>query len=154
MENASKALIMAGGVLITILVATLWGYVFKVIAGEVTNVTDIMESSEITEFNQQFLKYDGRGIDNDKYLNIHDVITIANISKNNDNLEKFPIHVIVYFDAYADEFIDLTTKTDTALKNIMLTEIKHYGNKDGYSCKVLYDINDNRFVGKVEIRKK
>lgn len=157
MENASKALIMAAGVLITILVASLWIFVFKQMASGVSNVNKIMESSEITEFNQQFLKYDGRGKKTDSngnitdFMNIHDVITIVNISKNNDEKEEFPVHVKVVIKNHTEPSVvnkDLTKWSDDGLKNLMLYEVKA-DNK--YSCEVKYSTEDDRFVDEVII---
>ena len=151
MENASKALIMAAGVLITILVASLWIFVFRQMASGVSDVNKIMETSEITEFNQQFLKYDGR-----TDLNIHDVITIINISRNNDKQGTYPVHVEVKMENHPKNSVtnsDLSKWKDNQLKNLMLYEINN-GNSSGttyrkYSCEVKYSVTDDRFVDKV-----
>ena len=170
MENASNALIMAAGVLITILVASLWIFVFRQMASGVSDVNKIMETSEITEFNQQFLKYDGRGTGKlvNKPLDIHDVITIINISKNNDQQGTYPVHVEVnmenppQFKKPLDNTVDLTTWTNDELKALMLSEINNGNTKDKrddsdgethrkYSCEVKYSVTDDRFVDKVII---
>ena len=61
MENASKALIMAGGVLLAMLLLSLGTYLFKNMGVSSSNVYSKLEESDITEFNQQFLNYDDRG---------------------------------------------------------------------------------------------
>ena len=62
MENASKALMIAGGVLIAILIATIWVYLFNKMGSGVADVYDTIEQSDISEFNQRFLNYEGRGV--------------------------------------------------------------------------------------------
>ena len=77
MENASKALIIAGGVLIAILLLTLFTYLFSKMATGTSKIYDMMEQSEIAEFNQKFLNYKGR-VD----LTVQDVVTIINLAKD------------------------------------------------------------------------
>ncbi len=77
MENASKALIIAGGVLIAILLLTLFTYLFSKMATGTSKIYDMMEQSEIAEFNQKFLNYKGR-----EDLKIQDVVTIINLAKD------------------------------------------------------------------------
>lgn len=77
MENASKALIIAGGVLIAILLLTLFTYLFSKMATGTSKIYDKMEQSEIAEFNQKFLNYKGRDD-----LKIQDVVTIINLAKD------------------------------------------------------------------------
>ena len=58
MENATKALIIAGAVIITILVISLGVMVFKNYSDSVTSNSSLSEQ-EITEFNSQFTEYLG-----------------------------------------------------------------------------------------------
>lgn len=84
MENASKALIMAGGVLIAILLLTLFSYLFTKISSSTASVYDNLEKHEIDEFNQQFLKYEGK-----TDLTVQDVATLINLvqdSKKNSSI--------------------------------------------------------------------
>ena len=79
MENASKALLIAGGMLITILVVSLFGYLFADMGGYAKKTYSIIETNRISQFNSQFTKYEGR---ND--LTIQDVVTIANLARSNN----------------------------------------------------------------------
>lgn len=79
MENASKALLIAGGVLIAILVLTLGVFIARNMADYTSKVYAQLEESERTEFNQQFLNYDKR-----KDLTSQDVITIINLAKDSN----------------------------------------------------------------------
>ena len=88
MENASKALLIAGGVLIAILVMTLGIYFSRMIADHSARVYAQLEESRRTEFNQKFLNYDinHRKEDGSSYidLTIQDVVTIVNLAKNSN----------------------------------------------------------------------
>ena len=70
MENASKALLIAGGVLAGILLLTLFSYILLQMKGFASKHYAEMSEHETAEFNQQFLKYEGRDD-----LSIQDVIT-------------------------------------------------------------------------------
>lgn len=115
MENAAKALLMTGGILIAILLLTLFAYLFGQMAESTSNIYDTLEKSEIAEFNQQFLNYEGRGskvvgyekdengaIDKSKliydWLTVQDVATLINLAQDNNNNKKFPTKIAVYYD--------------------------------------------------------
>lgn len=61
MENASKALLISAAVLIAILLLSLFAYLMTKVSENTSRIYAIMEQSKITEFNQQFLNYEGRG---------------------------------------------------------------------------------------------
>ena len=52
MENASKALIIAGGVLIAIFLLTLFTYLFSHMAESTSGIYSMLDQAEISEFNQ------------------------------------------------------------------------------------------------------
>lgn len=130
MENASKALLMAGAVLLLMLVLTFSVYFVKRIGGQTSELYDNIEQSDIDEFNQQFFNYDGK--DN---LRIHDVISIINLAKNNNQSERFPVIIKVKVDG-------------VEMQDISNDEIKEMlSNQDNinvkYSCLVEYGENKN-----------
>ena len=77
MENASKALIIAGGVLIVILVLTLFAYINTKMGSGTRNLYSKLEERNITEFNQKFLNYDGNN-----HLRIQEVVSLINMAEN------------------------------------------------------------------------
>lgn len=84
MENASKALLMAAGVLIAILLVSAATYLFKS-ASQVTKSYDkSMEINDIAIFNAHFTKFVGAvkdgSSDVQKYATIYDVISTANFA--------------------------------------------------------------------------
>lgn len=83
MENASKALIIAGGMLIAIMVASLFVYLFTTYGNYAENMYDRINQRQITEANNEYTKYEGAS-DN----TIYDVVTVANKAKDhNTSLE-------------------------------------------------------------------
>lgn len=57
MENASKALIIAGAILLSILIIALGVYIFNMAKSSVN--TDTLDSLDISTFNSQFTQYEG-----------------------------------------------------------------------------------------------
>ena len=88
MENASKALIMAGGVLLGVLLISLAVYLFSSYAEYSSNAYERMEAAQIEQFNTQFLKYYNPAAATDSSLAIkctaHDIISLANLAKQNN----------------------------------------------------------------------
>ena len=60
MENASKALIIAGAILLAILLITLGIYIFQQAQSTVNNSG--MSQAEVQSFNSQFTKYEGESV--------------------------------------------------------------------------------------------
>lgn len=58
MENASKALLMAGGILLTMLVVTVLMYAFGLVSEYQANKDRLREIEEVAKFNQQFTGYE------------------------------------------------------------------------------------------------
>ena len=110
MENASKALLMAGGMLIAILLLTLFTYLMRQTGESTANIYSTLSQSEISEFNQQFLNYEGRGINfvEDAYhnkiydpLSVQEVVTLINLAKHNNKNNKLPTKIAIYLDVVA-----------------------------------------------------
>lgn len=60
MENASKALIIAGAILISILIISLGVIIYQQAAGVMNN--NAMSEVEVTQFNEPFLSYTGSNV--------------------------------------------------------------------------------------------
>ena len=76
MENASKALLMAAVILISVIILSLGVYLFIYFSDYAKGVNDDIKTNQIEQFNSQFLSYQG------KDLTIYDVITLANMAKD------------------------------------------------------------------------
>lgn len=78
MENASKALLMAAGVLIGILILSLIVYLFANFGMASAEVHKQKDTNDINRFNTQFTSYEG------KECNIQDVVSAANLAIDNN----------------------------------------------------------------------
>lgn len=85
MENASKALIIAGSVLIAILLISLGLVIFNSTSGVTDQATKLGETLEDSTFNSQFLKYCGSGVKGDQVLLLLDYIMAYN-GKNDPDI--------------------------------------------------------------------
>ena len=77
MENASKALLMAAGVLIGILILSLAVFLFANFGAASAEAHKQNEENQIQQFNVQFTAYQGR-----TDITIHDIVTVANLAKS------------------------------------------------------------------------
>ena len=79
MENASKALIMAAGILIGVAILSLAVYLFVSFGSASTKIHEQNDANRINEFNTQFTSYVGK-----EDITIYDVITVANLATENN----------------------------------------------------------------------
>ena len=91
MENASKALIMAAGTLLAILIIFIAVRIFSS-ASDVTEAYQTKEvSSEVATFNTNFTRFVGAVVingeldENQHYAKIHDVVSVSNFAWNYNN---------------------------------------------------------------------
>lgn len=83
MENASKALIMAAGVLIGVLILSLAAFLFLDFGATSESVYSQMETQQLTQYNAQYTVYSGR---ND--ITVYELISLANLAKENNEYYK------------------------------------------------------------------
>lgn len=79
MENASKALIMAAGILIGVAILSLAVYLFVSFGSASAEIHEQSDANKINEFNTQFTSYVGK-----ENITIYDVITVANLATENN----------------------------------------------------------------------
>lgn len=79
MENASNALLIAGGILIGVLVLSIGVYLYTMFGTSGASISDQLNERQIDEFNAQFYKYE-----NLDTIKIHDIISVANLAKQNN----------------------------------------------------------------------
>lgn len=79
MDNASKALIIAGGMLIAIMVASLFVYLFASYGSYAEDMYDRINERQITEANNEYTKYEGSDENT-----IYDVVSVINKAKDNN----------------------------------------------------------------------
>ena len=81
MENATKALLIAAGVLIGMIILSIGVYLFSTISEYISETQDDIENIAINKFNTQFFNYQ---TDGNEELSFQDVITVANIAYENN----------------------------------------------------------------------
>lgn len=79
MENASNALIIAGGVLIGILILSLAVYLFVDFGSTSAEINKQNEEQQLVLFNTKFTSYEDK-----EGLTIYDVVTVAGYAKENN----------------------------------------------------------------------
>ena len=135
MENASKALLISGGVLIAILILTLFSYLFIKMAGSSSNIYAALEKHEKDEFNQQFINYEGK-----KELKVQDVATLINLSKNSKENSKFKTDVKIMVGS---------TDVSSQESNDWLKD--NVSSNKKYKCTSVHINSDTELVDKVEL---
>ncbi len=80
MENASKALIIAGGMLIALMVASLFVYLFTVYGNNAKEMYSKIYENQKTEALNQYTKYEGSSENT-----IYDVVSVINKAQDNNN---------------------------------------------------------------------
>lgn len=148
MDNVAKALIIAGGMLLTIALFTFMGYLYRKMWASSYEIYSTLDDSEITEFNQQFLNYDGK--DN---LSIQDVVTISNLARDNNERGTVPITVKVTLKLSTGGNYDVNGETDLSklkvseLNDLISTKLKD-STEYQYSCTVSYE-TDSKLINSV-----
>ena len=90
MENASKALFIAGGVLLGILFATFVVYTATQMRETVGKYKEDINRESIVEFNQQYQKYSQRT------LTYQDIASLINQARNDNKKQEFPTTIKIY----------------------------------------------------------
>lgn len=88
MENASKALLMAAGVLIGVLILTLMVYLFVDFGTISAQIHSQVSQRQINEFNSKFTSYESYEDEGKSEITIYDVITVANYARENNDYYK------------------------------------------------------------------
>ena len=78
MENASKALIIAGAILVSILLITFGVMIMSSTGGTQDTVKQQSDSMAIQSFNSQFLPYEGSGFTKEQILKLISVMKASN----------------------------------------------------------------------------
>lgn len=134
MENASKALIMAGGVLIGVLIISLAVYLFVDFGSTSAQINDQNTQKQLTEFNSKFTSYE-----NYYSITIYDIITLAGYANENNTYYgvtsddgEYYINVKIgntsILNVAEMKLLDDYVSSDGTFKNFKCTEIKYQEN--------------------------
>ena len=128
MENASKALVMAAGILIGVLIISLAVYLFVDFGTTSAQIHQQTEERQITEFNSKFASYEEK-----EGLTIYDVVTVAGYAYENnkyyENAEEYKITVIL-------SGIEIQDYTQKQRNQLIKDEMVDLINLPTYECKV------------------
>lgn len=80
MENSSKALLIAGGVLIAVLILSLFVYLYVAMHNFSNEYNSNIDSQKLKAFNSQFEVYNGR-----TDLTAQDIVTVVNMIEEYNN---------------------------------------------------------------------
>ena len=119
MENAAKALLMAGGVLIGILILTLAAYLYASFGGTSQIIQDRIDQSELDQFNNRFFSYQS------KECTIYDIVTVVNFANEFNDKNEFESSSNDYIKVYmGGSLLNATKETITVnwLKNFAYGE--------------------------------
>ena len=127
MENASKALIIAGAILLSILIIGLGVYIYRQAAGVID--TGTMDQLVVSQFNAQFEPYFGNNVSGSNVKQLIKIINASNRAK-----EDLPVTI---------EVDGEEVKNDSKIKsgNTYKVESSSEGNKAGYIEKITIKTN-------------
>lgn len=78
MENATRALLIAGGVLIAILILSVGVYLYVLYSNQTQQYNEVISLTELQKFNRKFEVYIGR-----KDIRAQEIVSIVNLAKEN-----------------------------------------------------------------------
>lgn len=165
MENASKALLMAAGILIGVVILSLAVFLYTSFSSSTAEMQHQMELDQINNFNSKFLAYDGK-----EDLTIYDIYTVANLAEESnknyqvykEGLQDSSFYVAVFKDNHnLTSSFEINTFSywdiNYDLRNKEMQEVIENGQKvlrlTKYKCEVKINDNTGR-VNKVIFTKK
>ncbi len=144
MENASKALIIAGAILLSIVLISLGLIVVNRTQNTVKNAN--VDQQEITSFNNQFESYVGKNKTAAQVLSLAQAVQASNVAEQSNGTQRY-----IQFDkgsldgtasgTTVSEIGDATVDINTVSRlksSIRYTITIQYDSKTGYVCAVAY----------------
>ena len=146
MENASKALIMAGAILIAIMIVSLGIMIFSNMSNSAKNASNLDEQV-ISNFNSRITPYVGKKI-NGSQVNalIQLVISINNSAINNGNLDRT---VSISYKSVDDEDVTISVQNKQLTGNDKSKKVKT-GSGIYYNVSASY--GDNGLINTIKVQ--
>ena len=101
MDNASKALLMAGSVLLAIMIISLAMYLFANFHQATSQIEGNVEESQVMQFNNQFTKYESNN-----QVTIYEVLSMANLATQNNKQYQYEKQFAKGENSYISVFLD------------------------------------------------
>ena len=115
MENASKALLMAGAMLIGAMILSLAVYLYSVFGGTSSKINDSLFEKDLNKLNIQFTKYEGK-----EEIRAQDIITICNLIKDAKKVYDYDISLTLIGTTGYTNQNDILNNYDSFLKTYSL----------------------------------
>ena len=116
MENASKALLIAGAILVVILIIAVGMIVYNSSRGTIDEAVSQMSAQEVSMYNSQFTTYEGDRANASQVRSLLDVIQTNN--KKNTNTTAKTVK-ITFSDAKTGDNFSKTTETDAVKAKVI-----------------------------------
>lgn len=144
MENATKALLIAAGVLIGVMILSMAVYLFGVFGKSASNMEEQILANQLTQFNNKFLKYAGL-----TDLTIQDVITVKNYAlENNKETRNYDPSLDEYRATDNNEYIDVYYKNKSEAEKLIYGKTDEELLKESiskkYTCRVVINKNTQK----------
>ncbi len=137
MENASKALIIAGAILLSILIISLGIMIFTQASSVVDN--NAMDEVAVTTFNEKFRQYEGNSV---RGANVNALI--QRIAQNNlTNADDESKRITLVFGSGEGKKITSTSEVDKAQTGKTYTVKSVSDSKSGYITKIEVTLNSD-----------
>lgn len=141
MENAAKALLISGGVLIAIIILSIGVYLFSTYRDFGTSYEQTLEANEISKFNSNFIKFEGR-----TDITAQEIVSIINYVKEYEENSEHMINIIV--PGYNKDFI-----SENSISFITNNTVDNKGNKIEFTCNPIDYDEQSGIVNKIEFVK-
>ncbi len=142
MENASKALLIAAGILIGLILITMIIFGYNQISSYYTNREEVKQSEQLAEFNKQYIGYDREDVRGSDLLSLVNKIIDYNAPRINDvNEEKIEISIIIPNINTNDESKLFFYKYDEYYRTGAKTALIKFGESNKYTQDNIYNNN-------------
>ena len=122
MENASKALLIAAGVLMGVLILSLTVYVFSSLGSSAEETYNIMRQEKISDFNSFYFTYYNKSTYDKVYLTYYDIWNVVNKAAE-DSKTTTPVEVKIRING------QLKTVTKDDIKITSIDDISNQSNQ-------------------------
>lgn len=141
MENASRALMIAAGVLVGLLILSLAVYLVQIFGDYAADMQSEIAENTLAQFNEKYMKYNG--LNN---LTIQDVVTVKNNAlENNFSYSNYNLSQRAGDNnSFIDVFINGTWILGETDEELLKSELEDNGGSTRYSCVVQVNQNTGR----------
>lgn len=139
MENASKALIIAGAILLSILIIGIGVFIYNQAAGTIKKAN--LSSQEISQYNSEFTAYEGENISGTQAMALCDLVKQHNLANQTDLSKQIEVVSQAATDKDSDSFNATQTATATNVKKSLRSGYTYtisfgYDSKTGFVTQI------------------